>query len=78
MTKKDYELIALGLSLSQPTVKMATDNKSEWQCHRYQWQNTVSYLADKLEDTNPRFDRSRFLNACGLTAEFKDETIALD
>lgn len=77
MTKKDYELIALGLALSQPTVKMETDTKSGFYCHRTQWWNTVTYLANKLEDENPRFDRSKFENACGLTSEFKDETIAL-
>jgi hypothetical protein len=57
---------------------MESDTKHEYQCHRYQWQNTVSYLTDKLEDTSPRFDRQRFMNACGLTSEYKNETIALD
>jgi len=56
MTKKDYELIA---DILQQT-KANIDNKLS----RYQYAQVCEYFADGLEDTNPLFDRERFLLAC--------------
>lgn len=65
MTKKDYELIAEGLrelrESSKTQVYKATreqelaDNKA-----------TAVHLADKFEQDNPKFDRKKFLTACGI------------
>lgn len=59
MTKKDYELIA---------EVIATQNK------RYPYYNAlrielVNELADALQEENTRFDRLRFLSACGYEQE---------
>jgi hypothetical protein len=55
MTRKDYKLIAEAFAL-----------------FNYLHQPTRHYianaLADRLENDNPRFDRTRFIEACVLTA----------
>lgn len=62
MTRKDYEKIA----------RVMREYKSEANSHSDSpWRNTarvelVSRIADMLEQDNPRFDRARFLIACGL------------
>ena len=62
MTRKDYVLLARAIrdSLIQTT-------KWEWQ-DRYATQHavTVERLADVLMQENPRFDRQRFVAACGV------------
>jgi hypothetical protein len=52
MTKKDFELIAEALFLSRE----AEDDIA----------NICQRMADTLATTNPRFDRERFLIACGV------------
>lgn len=61
MTRKDYELIAKALYqrrlwLSDP------DNPDKMLAHN----GTVLHIADALASDNPRFDRARFLKACGV------------
>lgn len=61
MTKKDYELIARLLGNKYKQVQSWTN--LEAQCL------TLAYLEDfvlAFEQNNPKFDRSKFLKACGL------------
>lgn len=62
MTRKDYELIAAALR--------DTRDLTDWaEPHGLAELNGVARaaqtLADRLHSTNPRFDRARFLKACG-------------
>lgn len=53
MTKKDFELIARAFAQS------AKNDQTR----------TIAYrLADALATINPRFDRARFLAACGVAS----------
>ena len=60
MTKKVFELVAKVLRLERP-------NKSEGS--NWQWINVVRTFADKFEEENERFDRARFVAACGCDDE---------
>jgi hypothetical protein len=51
MTRKDYQLIA------DVFARSAGDDIAKF---------LAVNLADKLEQDNPRFDRARFLTACGV------------
>ena len=53
MTRKDYKLIAEVIAVS-------------WFSSAELKLDLVNNLADKLEQDNPRFNRSRFLTACGV------------
>ena len=64
MTRKDYELIAAALRRSSCEVADRTSDYGDGV--RTQFNVTASMLATALESTNPRFDRSRFLKACGV------------
>lgn len=70
MTRKDYELIAYAVKLSKPEswTKLA-DAGQNWEYayeRRDQWSDTAECIADALQGDNPRFDRARFLRACGI------------
>ena len=54
MTKKDYELIARAIYKTQSL----GDN------HLY----VVDMIADELQRANPKFNRTRFMQACGIGA----------
>lgn len=55
MTRKDYILIADAI------------NKAPVDASQDRQRNTVARsIADALATDNPRFDRARFLKACGL------------
>ena len=54
MSRQHFELIAEVLADTQPLEIPAAIN---------QWQKTISMFADKLAETNPLFDRDRFINA---------------
>lgn len=61
MTRKDYELIA-------KAIKRANEN---WEGFEEEYPAVViagisAMLATQLEQDNPRFDRARFLTACGV------------
>lgn len=60
MTKKDYELIASAINdgVNGNSVVVGGDMHA-----------IVRAITDALADDNPRFDRSRFLEACGLDSE---------
>lgn len=59
MTRKDYVLIAAALRAARPpgTALLA-------RCHQADCDALV--IADRLAGDNPRFDRERFLKACGV------------
>lgn len=61
MTKKDYIRIAAALKLSHPGgiwgVLPTTDQL---------YRRIVQAVGDELSRDNPRFDRARFREACGL------------
>jgi hypothetical protein len=56
MTRKDYELIA-AIIAAMPRFAASL---------RTQHESTARQFADKLASDNPRFDRERFLTACGV------------
>ena len=62
MTKKDYELLAKAIYGS-----LIQSYSLDWQ-DRFieQHKVTARHVAIALERTNPRFDRARFLEACGV------------
>lgn len=57
MTRKDYILLAAALKSAQPPGMQGEAVQHMVDCKR---------IADALATTNPRFDRLRFLKACGL------------
>lgn len=66
MTRKDYVLIADAVRQS----RLVGPNVAESTAHRYNEQraNTARCLAYALGRDNPRFDRARFLEACGVAS----------
>lgn len=58
MTKKDYELIAEALKMSQHSHYGDPDHPIH-----LQWRETREIIADMLQQDNPNFDRERFYNA---------------
>lgn len=65
MTKKDYELIAKVLGNKYKQVQAWRNGNIEAECL------TLAYLEDfvlAFEQNNPKFNRSKFLKACGLEA----------
>ena len=74
MTKKDYVLIAATLRgdaahLAPNAVYTDYTTMPAWNKGAYdQWHTTVLAVCDALVSTNPRFDRARFLAACGVAS----------
>ena len=69
MTRKDIELIAKAMAsvaISAPTkpAASASEHFNEGYTSGLKW--AAESLADALELDNPRFDRERFLTACGV------------
>ena len=64
MTKKDFELIAATLKATRPPQQM----ENEFAISQQTMQHLIicREIADALATTNPRFDRERFLAACGV------------
>ena len=58
MTRKDFELIADTLKDCPKGLKGSGQ--------RQDWEIVCGHFAAALNNTNPRFDRSRFLTACGI------------
>lgn len=60
MSKKDYEMIAEAFKISNGSITIAP----------YDAETALSLvatiLADSFEKENQRFDRARFLKACGI------------
>lgn len=60
MTKKDYTLIAAGLLHAKPF-------GTSYEVRREQWARDGRSIATALQAGNPRFDRDKFLAACGIS-----------
>ena len=70
MTRKDYQLIADAIVATQQRIKADdTYTQGEQQSQLRGVRRTAAHLADALGSTNPRFDTTRFLKACGYGAE---------
>jgi hypothetical protein len=57
MTRKDYQAIAVIIS--------SLADKYQFDDGRHVVSEVASDLADMMAEDNPRFDRQRFLDACG-------------
>ncbi len=69
ITKRHYETIA----------KAINEAASNHVCSDAGWRGvreTAEKIADVLEQDNPRFHRSRFLDACGFAVEYTDPPAA--
>lgn len=64
MTRKDYVLIAEVFKGSASTLLF--DTAIETQAAYRQWRFIVKDMGDVLEANNPKFDRNKFLQACGI------------
>ena len=64
MTRKDYELIAKALKLARDNLTQGQDSTA-LVCVGICNVNAIR-VADALANENPRFDRERFLEACGI------------
>lgn len=58
MTRKDYVKLAAALASVRP---VGVPNYPKF----YRWDLVVAAIGDTLADDNPRFDRARFVEACG-------------
>lgn len=63
MTRKDYVLIAQALKAHAPEVSAYTQYADGFNTAHAK---IAAKLADSLARDNPRFDRARFLEACGV------------
>jgi hypothetical protein len=63
VTKKDFELIAAALKAARVTDGGVIAGKA---IYNNGVDNAAHRIADALATTNPRFDRVRFLAACGV------------
>lgn len=61
MTRKDYQLIANTLAAERA---YHADLGQAYAAETVE--SVAARLADELADDNPRFDRERFLKACGV------------
>ena len=67
MTRKDFELIAAAIRTRVPSLSARTNAAMD--AGAFQACGDIARrLADTLASTNPRFDRARFLRACGVEA----------
>ena len=67
MTKKDFELIARCVKTEHDKSSRAGwSHESESKAWRLATESIALNLADALASGNPRFDRERFLKACGV------------
>lgn len=69
MTKKDFELLAAALHGAEPMAHGYPSNpQAEYQAAYGAWRLACRHVAHALATTNPRFDRDRFLQACGVAS----------
>ncbi len=67
MTKKDYERIAAALSRANPgTIYSDGTPMPPHDAMRATWRHSVECVADALRADSARFNRARFLAACGV------------
>lgn len=68
MSKKHFEALAAALAVAAPHKVGPFDDHVD-RAYRGQWCEDVSAVADVCEKFSPRFDRARFLAACGVEGE---------
>jgi len=61
MTKKDYVKLARALKKAKDTQRLFP--------HTDVWACCVRYITEELRYDNPRFDKGKFLTACGYEEE---------
>lgn len=68
MTKKDYLLIAGAFKDAEPKndSKYISDASIQAEAVHNQWVDNCNTMAIYLEEENPKFNRERFLKACGI------------
>lgn len=66
MTRKDFELIANAIRNEREQWK--GNHPDDLRTMTETLDNLAQSLGRKLMDANPRFDRERFLQACGVNA----------
>lgn len=68
MSKKHFIQLAAALRASRPTTNKPhfADLTPCESMNLAGWRMTVRSVADVCAQTNPRFDRARFLAACGM------------
>lgn len=64
MTKKDYELIAGAIR--------QTIGLQEQDTNKIRFELFAEYMASEFEAHNPKFNRCKFLQACGLGEAVKE------
>lgn len=67
MTRKDYELIALVIKTASEAVQDFTEANDDPPTPAEVLYGLSYGLSQALVLTNPRFDRERFLKACGVS-----------
>ena len=67
MSKKDYILLVQALKDSKPEgfPQMTDDYKNFFAGKQTAWSHTCETLSIALQSDNPRFNRAKFLQACG-------------
>jgi len=63
VSKKHFEALAYALSAEQPAKYEENGGVS---LAYLKWENCVGIIANVLAASNPRFDRAKFLEACGI------------
>ncbi len=63
---RHFAFIAATLADNRPSPIGATALSANQRSQLAQWEYTVNAFARACESTNPRFDRARFLRACGV------------
>lgn len=61
MTRRDYVKLAACMAATKPAVDV---HGNVDRGRRTQWEHDCACLSDTLKADNPRFDRTRFLQAC--------------
>lgn len=67
MTRKYFEMLAAALKSTNPALTASGELDYETACAAAteQWFKTTRKIADACAQMNVRFDRSRFMRACG-------------
>jgi len=66
MTRKDFVLIADTLKAAKPALGPHDASDMEMQAQLALWTDMAESFGTALARTNPAFDRTRFLTACGV------------
>ncbi len=68
MTRKDYVLISDALAAAKPEPHKEAEEAGEIAtlAEEVAWRNCCLYVANALDHDSPRFDKDRFLKACGM------------